>query len=434
MIAAALALVVLLAVAGHFSLDALLTRFLRPKLEQIFVAHFPGASLHLGALHYDVWADRLECDSVAMRRRDGAPVSAGAIAATGLHWGRLLVRPSTPAEIFRSAALDVADVSTVLPDGEYRVQCGHLHLSVPDATGTAQALALQPIVSDETFFSASQFRRVRFRVAVAACSLRGVDFAALLNGEAYRAQSLVVTGAVIESLVNHDKPRRPLPILPMPHEALAAIAKPFRLDRLTLNDGRIEFAARRSIGAEPGVLTFTAVRIRAQEIANAPAGGRAIALTAEGRLMDAGTLAVQARIPVAPATLAFHYTGSLSAMELTRLDAYMEGSGRVRIRSGSVSEARFDIDVEAGHARGVVRGEYRELVVTVVNGETGSEKGVVNRVETVLANALKVRNANLPGKVGKVDYVRRPEDAFLPFAWFALRTGLLDLVSLPARP
>jgi hypothetical protein len=32
-------------------------------------------------------------------------------------------------------------------------------------------------------------------------------------------------------------------------------------------------------------------------------------------------------------------------------------------------------------------------------------------------------------KEGKVNYTRRPEDEFLQFLWFALRSGVLDVIS-----
>jgi hypothetical protein len=267
-----------------------------------------------------------------------------------------------------------------------------------------------------------------------------VGFAELLNGQAYRAQTVELADPVFESLINRDKPRRPLTESPpMPHEVLAAITKPFRIDRLTITNGLIKCAARRFEGAEPGVLTFTTVQISAKEIANVAGGGQAIALVGEGKLMDAATMTVQMRIPAAPSTLAFQYSGKLSAMDLTRLDEYMNGSGSIQIRSGSASEALFDIDVVGGHAHGTVRGAYRDLQVTVVDRDTGSEKGVASRAATILTNYLKVRKENTPDKAGalkagKVDYARKPEENFLQFAWLALRSGVFDLINLPASP
>jgi hypothetical protein len=192
-----------------------------------------------------------------------------------VNWGRLLVGTRNPAQIFSAARLEVTDLSAGLPNAGYRVQCGHLHISVPDAEIVALALTVQPVASDEAFFAAAPFRQVRHRLAVASCSVRGVGFAELLNGQAYRARSLELAGPVFESLVNRDKPRRPVTESPpMPHEALAAIAKPFRIDRLTITDGLITYAARRFEGAEPGVLTFSAVQMSAQEIANVARAAR----------------------------------------------------------------------------------------------------------------------------------------------------------------
>jgi len=150
-----LAIVVLFATVFHFSGDALLNRFVGPKIERAFSAHFPGFSLHLGALRYDFWSNRLRCDSVAMSRADGAPSTAGSISATGVHWERLLVGKPNPAQIFSSAQLEVTDLSAVLPGAEYRVQCGHLRISVPDSAIAAQTLTLQLVVSDETFFASA---------------------------------------------------------------------------------------------------------------------------------------------------------------------------------------------------------------------------------------------------------------------------------------
>lgn len=120
---------------------------------------------------------------------------------------------------------------------------------------------------------------------------------------------------------------------------------------------------------------------------------------AEDRLMDAGTITVQMHIPVAPSSLAFQHSEKLSAMDLTRLDGYMDGAGRLQIKSGTASEAWFDIDVMGGHAHGAVRGVYRNLQVSVVDQDPGSDKGA-NRVAAILTNHLKVRNENLPDKAG----------------------------------
>ena len=121
-------------------------------------------------------------------------------------------------------------------------------------------------------------------------------------------------------------------------------------------------------------------------------------------------------------------------MDLTRLDAFLEIAEHIRIKSGSAQEAAFEIDVTDGRARGRVRAIYRDLEMAVLDKQSGTEKGFDNRVASFLENVLKIRNSNAPDasgsmKEGKVNDPRRPDDEFQQFAWFALRTGVLDVIS-----
>ena len=121
-------------------------------------------------------------------------------------------------------------------------------------------------------------------------------------------------------------------------------------------------------------------------------------------------------------------------MDLTRLNAFLEIAEHTRITSGSAQEAAFEINVTAGQARGRVRANYKDLDIALLDKQTGSAKGLDDRVASFLANLLKIRSSNAPDasgsmKEGEVNYTRRPDEEFQQFAWFALRTGVLDVIS-----
>ena len=150
--------------------------------------------------------------------------------------------------------------------------------------------------------------------------------------------------------------------------------------------------------------------------------------------MNAGTMKVLMTIPITPRDFSLHYSGSLSAMDLTRLDAFLDIAEHIRIKSGSAQEATFEVDVRAGRASGRVRAIYKDLDLALLNKQTGSAKGINNRVISFFTNVLKIRNSNAPDasgsmKEGEVNYTKRPEDEFQQFAWFALRTGVMDVIS-----
>jgi hypothetical protein len=236
-------------------------------------------------------------------------------------------------------------------------------------------------------------------------------------------------------LVNRDKPVEPFVKSPlMVHEALAAIRQPLQVDSLSITNGHLTYCERLADRADPAVLTFGAVSLIVEGIANRGQATAAIQLRGQGELMDAGTMKVLMTIPITPPDFSLHYSGSLSAMDLTRLDAFLDIAEHTRIKSGSAQEAAFEIDVTAGQAHGHVRAIYRDLEMAVLDKQSGTEKGFDNRVASFLMNGLKIRNANAPDAVspmkeGKVKYARRPGDEFQQFVWFALRTGVLDIIS-----
>jgi hypothetical protein len=219
----------------------------------------------------------------------------------------------------------------------------------------------------------------------------------------------------------------------MVHEALAAIKQPLRIDSLSISDGNLTYRERVIAGADPGVLTFGAVSMSVAGIANRGDASAAILLRAQGELMNAGTVKLLMSIPITPSDFSLHYSGSLSAMDLTRLDAFLAIAGHTRIKSGTAKEASFDIEVTGGQARGWVKAIYENLEFAFLDKETGSENGLDNRVVSFLAKKLKFRSSNVPDaaglmKEGKVNYTRKPEDPFVRFVWFALRSGAMDVV------
>jgi hypothetical protein len=263
----------------------------------------------------------------------------------------------------------------------------------------------------------------------------GLAYGELLQGKSYRARSVHFSRPSFDALINRDKPPPPFVKRPlMVHEALVAIRQPLQIGSLNITNGHLIYCERLAVGADPAVLTFGAVSLSVEGIANRGDATAAIQLQGQGELMNAGTMKVLMSIPISSPDFSLHYSGSLSAMDLTRLDAFLEIAEHTRIKSGSAQEAAFEIAVTAGLARGRVRANYRDLEIAMLDKETGTEQGFDNRVASFLANVLKIRNSNAPDasgsmKEGEVNYTRRPDDAFQQFVWFALRTGVMDVIS-----
>ena len=120
-------------------------------------------------------------------------------------------------------------------------------------------------------------------------------------------------------------------------------------------------------------------------------------------------------------------------MDATRLNSFLEVGEGLRIKSGILQRATFDINMISGRASGTVRVMYRGLNIAFRNSRTGSERGDYNRITSFITNAMKIRGTNMPDKsgsmkIGEVKYTRKRDDTFLQLVWFSLRSGVGDVV------
>jgi hypothetical protein len=414
---------------GNFMLNL----YARTKIEQAFAAAHPGQVLRIGPMNNSWSEGRLATASLLLTTPDFT-FKTGPIAIHHVRWAPLLSRKPALPEVFAQASLEATNLTLEFSTPRYELRCARLEASVPAATLSAEAISLWPQMGDEAFFAVRPFRQTRLRVLIPECRVAGLSYPELLAGTAYRAQSIQLSRPELEALVNRDKPKDPVtrPGL-MVHEALAKLGKVIALDVLTLTNGQVKYCERRAATGPPGVLTFGAVQISAKGLVSQAPPGTAMSIQAQGNLMNAGTLKVAMSLPVVSPNFSLSYSGSLGAMDITRLNAFLEIAENFRITSCRDESVTFDIQVKAGHAMGKVYPIYRDLNIALLNQETGSEKGLLNRTESFLANTFKIRNASLPdssGKVraGKVNYERKPDDTFLQFIWFALRSGVLDSI------
>ena len=428
--AVVLAVAVLILVFG----GAILNRYGKEKAERAFAEAHPGCVLRIGDLDYAVVANCLVAQSVTLSATN-TTLKVGRTSLTGVRWARLLWGTAALADVLADASLDATNLDVEFSQAHYGIRCARLRASVPGSELIAEGTELRTLAGDEEFFAAHDFRTVRFHVVVPECRVLGLAYGELLQGKSYRARTVHFSGPSFEALVNRDKPPKPFVKSPlMVHEALASIRQPLQVDSLSITNGHFEYCERLAVGADPAVLTFGAVSLFVEGIANRGETTAAIQLRGQGDLMNAGTMKVLMTIPIQPPDFSLHYSGSLNAMDLTRLDAFLGIAEHIRIKSGSAQEASFEIEVTDGQARGRVRAIYRDLEMAVLDKQTGTEKGFDNRVASFLMNELKFRNSNAPDatgsmKEGKVNYTRRPDDEFQQFAWFALRTGVLDVIS-----
>jgi len=386
-------------------------------------------------MNYSLFKNRFGFDSVALRAIDGTFSSTiDAFSVGGIGWMHLLWGGSLEAKDFANSVVDAQDIVLSWPQDQYVLRCGELRVSVPDSEIRVEALKLHPPGDDEQFFAGSELRRTRFRLDVPHASVKGLACLELAEGKNYRARSAQIHDASFEVLINKDKAfaidsSSP----PMPNEILSSMKGILQVHSLSIINGQLKYGERFAVRSKPAWLTFDSMDVLAEGIANHGARGAALVIHAKGMFMKAGTMKMLMSIPVASSAFSYQYSGSVGSMDLSVFNAWLEPAEQMRVKTGALQEASFEIKVDSGRGSGNVRAVYKDLVLAAINKRTGSEKGFVDGIASFIANTFKLRGTNEPDgsepmKIGEVKYTRKRDELFLEFTWFALRSGVGNIV------
>lgn len=414
--------------------NMILNGYGKRRVQQAFAAGHPGSTLQIGKLSYAIGASRLDAQSIALSTTSSS-FKVGRISLAGIRVAPILRGKATLADILAKASLDAANLDVEFRGPHYGIRCMRLRASVPNSDLVAEGTDFSPMAGDEAIYIAHATRTTRYRVFMPEFRVSGLAYGELLQGKSYRARSVHLIRPTFDAFSYHYTPAGPFKKSPhMVNEALAAIPRPVQVDSFIITNGYGTFRDRVAVGAPPGMLTFTGVNLSAAGITNRGDPSAAIALRAKGKLMDAGVLEVLMTIPLNPRDFSLHYTGSLGAMDMTRINAFLDVVDRIHLNSGRAEKVDFAVDVTAGHARGSLRAIYRDLNISMLDRKSGTKEGFGNRVASFIANEFKFRDTNAPHtrnpmKEGKIDYQRKPRDTFLQYVWLALQGGVLDVIS-----
>jgi hypothetical protein len=415
--------------------DAFINKFIKGRITQAFEEAYPRYSMRIAGVHYRIWENRLECDSVKIMKTDSTlSCSVTKLSVSGIGRMAILSGGGVASDKLASSHAEAKDIVLTFMQSQYELRCAHLQVSVPDSVLAIEILEIHPPVDDEQFFAGSKFRRTRYNLAIPECRMAGLDCLGLLQGKNYRARAVQIYNASLSVLINKDKPVNSNSSSPrMPNVILSSIKESMQIDSIGLKNGRLMYNERFGVGLKPAVLTCDSMQVMAQGISNTTDRGDTAVILAQGIIMDTGAMSVRISMPIASPELSFRYSGSLSEMNLSKFNPFVEISENKRLKTGILHTAAFDIDVTAGRASGIVRAVYEDLKIVVIEDLTGSESGVVNKFVSFLANNMKLRTTNMPDKsgsmkIGEVKYERKSEESFLKFAWFALRSGISDVI------
>ncbi|MBU1101905.1 MAG: hypothetical protein KKA84_16015 [Bacteroidetes bacterium] len=414
--------------------DPLINTFFKKPITKAFTKAYPAYSIELGDIHYNIWNNRLGCNSITLKAKDSTlTCNATSFSFGGIGWIDMIWNGGLTQNSLTSLVFDAKNIVLNDHKSQNKFSLGMLHASVPDSEITADSIMSSFLISDEQFFAKSQFRQTRYRFSIPQVKIKGLDFVSLFKGNIYKAKSIIIHDVYADILVNMDKPydknsSKPL----MPNEILSSMKEVIEIDSVKILNGRLKYCEQYAVKATPGEITFDNVNVSISGIANHSDRFALTVINAEGIILNSGAIKLLMEIPLASKDFSLQSTGSLSTMDVIRVNTFLEAAEHRRVKSGIIQYAKYNINVASGQASGTLQVEYEDLSIIILS-KNGSENEIVDQIASLIGKTFIINGSNLPDKsgkmkIGEIKYSRNRENTFFQFLWFSLRSGISNVV------
>jgi hypothetical protein len=415
--------------------DPFINTILKKQIAKSFEQSYPEYSIQLGEMRYSVWNNFLECDSIKLQTKDSSfTCSLDSFSIGGISWMKILTQSDFNPDAFSSSIINAEKIIMSFHESMQELSIKKFHISLPDSELTTSSIKYHHLIEDEQFFAKSKFRQTRLRLDISQINIIGLDFMSFLRGNTYSARKINLQDVFADILLNKDKPgEENLSAPQMPNELLSSIKEIIKVDSLEISNGNLKYSERFAVKSVPGIITFNKFNIYVSGIANHIVQPETTIIRGDGLFMNSASMKIFMALPLASKEFSLRYSGSVSRMDLAKLNIFLEPVENRRIKSGVIQSATYNINVNSGQASGNLRVAYNDLAIAVSNKNTIVDKVLLNRISNYVANMFIIRTINLPDekgsmKIGEINYLRNPRDHFFQFLWFSLRSGIGDVV------
>jgi hypothetical protein len=231
---------------------------------------------------------------------------------------------------------------------------------------------------------------------------------------------------------------RRLPLEPgekaLPMEGLKSMPLSLRVGRLKMGMTTFAYEEFPQKGNQTGMLTIYRMRTTLATLINKPVHGDPayITMTSQGSLMNSGSVTAMTKMPLQKGD-PYIVEGAFHELDVTKLNNPAENLGGLHLESGMLNSLAFWFEMNDEIATGHIVGEYHDLVVDKLKGNSDDKK--VDKMKSFALKKFiipKDKDKSLPvsKRTGKVDYKRDKERYFSYYLLHSLLVGVKSSFSL----
>ncbi len=303
----------------------------------------------------------------------------------------------------------------------------HLHI---------KSFQIVPTMNEDVFVKSLPTQDDRFDISVSDIKMQNIDLPQLFE-ENFVADSLLISEPSIKIYRDLSIPRDKKNRVGMfPHQLMQTISVNFRIEKVILTNGFIEYKERHHISRQAGHIQYYNVYAAISNFTNDKnkiAINNVMTLYMNSKFLNRTPLKVTALFYLLNPKGRFDLNGSFGAMDATALNPITERTGLTRIIKGRINGMQFNLQ---GHNYGIdgrVKILYEDLKVAMLEKDKGSKELDKKSLSSFIGNIIimnsnPIKNENV--RVVQVHADRNVNTSFFNMSWKAIFKGVKETVGI----
>ena len=271
--------------------------------------------------------------------------------------------------------------------------------------------------------------------------ISNLEFHDFIKNNGFFASRILLEGleAYVYKDNNYPEEESDSKVYPNPQAMIMDVDMPFYVGEFNLKNGSLTFEEMAEGGEEAGIFTTDNINVSLKNLSNNQnilKNDPETSLDISTKIMGAGLLEIQIKIPMLDTKQPVVVSGSLDTLNLTRLNAYTEYTTRFGIASGTFYEILWDFDTSNDISSGEFGMSYENLNIQLSEAESPDTDGFLNTIISYLANALVLDEDLAEGKHEKpetsaFEREKDEDEGFIEHYINSLMAGFVEVMGFP---
>ena len=327
--------------------------------------------------------------------------------------------------IWNDVDLTVRHLQIDLPNSYYSCKVKSVHLMLSEGIFEVDSILLKPTLGKRAFMRKVNKQTDRIAGLISKFSIEGFQVYrdSVLNIHAGK----LVTNFYLEIFRDKRYPFIKDFYTCLPAHFVQRLPFQFTVDSLQVKDSYVSYEEYPEKGDSSGRVFFDKLNASITGLHNKSATEKSVHMNAHAELMGAGSLDAHFVFP-ADTTKAYQATGTLKNFDMSRVNDMLGAAAKAKVKSGIMSEMKFNFQYNMLRSVGEVELEYKNLKIISLR-ENNKNEQATSFIKTLLLNTFILRknmDEDQPDdeKTGAILFYRDTKRSIFNYWWKSVLSGI----------